>query len=79
MDENTIIPAALYDEPKEGPEISKSLNDFVEKYRGALTMIVSIAMIALIVYLILNIQYIKMNPLEYCEKALNSSGCYCMP
>jgi hypothetical protein len=56
---------------------SGQINDFINKYRGALIIIISAAMIALIIFLLLNISFLKAlqaNPVEYCQKA----GCYCM-
>jgi len=55
------------------------LNDFIQKYKAAFIVILGAAMITFIVYLIFNIQYIKIDALKYCAEKLNASGCYCIP
>ena len=72
--------AALNPSPGESIAFGQNLaKNFLKKinWRNVLIWTVSIAMIILIIYLICNMQYVKMNPLDYCEKALNASGCYC--
>jgi len=52
---------------------------FIDKYKGILIVIISIAMIVLIVFLIANMSMVKMNlhPIEYCIQALKEAGCTC--
>ena len=50
-------------------------------WRNIMVWMTCIAMVALIVYIIFNIQLLKMDPAEYCNKAMNTSKCMysCMP
>jgi len=81
IDEKASIPPAFFNEHSKADsnrEFAEQINLFIDKYKGILTAIVSIAMLALIIYLIVNMEFIKMNPLQYCEKALNNTMCFCI-
>jgi len=64
--------------PKESLAYGMTLGQRID-WRNIMVWIVSIAMLILIVYLIYNIQYLKidMNPLQYCSYLMNKSSCYC--
>ena len=74
INENTeikAIPLEVFED-----KIAESrVNNFVGKYKGWMTLIISVGMIALIVYLILNIQLLKTNAFEYCT---NVAKCVCI-
>jgi len=77
IDENLSIPPAFFDEQlpqTSSQKATEQINQFIDKYKGILVAFVSIAMIALIIYLIANLQFIKTNPVIYCKNA----GCYCL-
>jgi len=80
MDELPLLESNEPIDPSESPKkIGYDLEDFIIKYRAAFAIILGAAMITLIVYLIFNMQYIKVDALKYCAEKLNASGCYCIP
>ena len=43
------------------------LNKLLERWRYIIIAIVAIAMVSMIIYLIYNMNYIRVNPVEYCK------------